>query len=92
MVRAWCHVATHSIACYAPPPCHGVAPDCTGTNLVLLIFKGVKMLFMSALFQFGIWMCMRSMCGKKRAKGTLNLALSDGDAATYKAENPMQRA
>ena len=60
-----------------------------GTNLALLIFKGIKMLFMSALVQYGIWRCMRWMCGKKRTKGTMELALADVDMPSVTKENPM---
>lgn len=45
-----------------------IAVTCTDTNFLLLILKGVKMLFMSALVQFAIWNLLRCLFRKKKSK------------------------
>lgn len=58
-----------------------------------MIFKGLKMILMSALVQYGIWLAVRWACGKKRAKNTLVLAIKfhDGDETSGRM-NPVQTA
>eukprot|EP00500_Bicosoecida_sp_ms1_P003271 CAMPEP_0203813392 /NCGR_PEP_ID=MMETSP0115-20131106/4690_1 /ASSEMBLY_ACC=CAM_ASM_000227 /TAXON_ID=33651 /ORGANISM="Bicosoecid sp, Strain ms1" /LENGTH=612 /DNA_ID=CAMNT_0050722257 /DNA_START=23 /DNA_END=1861 /DNA_ORIENTATION=- len=60
------------------------ARSLAGTNIIILILKGIKIIFMSALVQHGVYVAQVACCGRKQAQKDIEMA--------FKTKNPAFKA